>query len=107
LQQRRSGKVRWSCPRHHETTRSAVGVDVSPHMFRTSAASSAAIYGDDNLRLSSALLHHRDERVTEKNYSFASSLSAAQSLRDVVRKQLSEPQPQVDRARYLAGQKPE
>jgi site-specific recombinase XerD len=71
-----------------ETTRSAVGIDVSPHMFRTSAASSAALHGGDNLRLGSALLHHRDKRVTEKNYNFASNLSAAQSLRDLIRNQL-------------------
>jgi site-specific recombinase XerD len=71
-----------------ETTRSAVGVDVSPHMFRTSAASSAAIHGGGNLHLGSALLHHRDERVTETNYNFASSLSAAKSLRDVVKNHL-------------------
>jgi integrase len=71
-----------------ETTRSAVGIDVSPHMFRTSAASSAALHGGDNLHLGSALLHHRDKRVTEKNYNFASNLSAAQSLRDLIRNQL-------------------
>jgi site-specific recombinase XerD len=71
-----------------ETTRSAVGIDVSPHMFRTSAASSAALHGGDNLHLGSALLHHRDKRVTENNYNFASNLSAAQSLRDLIRNQL-------------------
>jgi len=71
-----------------ETTRSAVGIDVSPHMFRTSAASSAALHGGDNLHLGSALLHHRDNRVTEKSYNFASNLSAAQSLRDLIRNQL-------------------
>ena len=71
-----------------ETTRSAVGIDVSPHMFRTSAASSAALHGGDDLHLGSALLHHRDKRVAEKHYNFASNLSAAQRLRDLIRNQL-------------------
>jgi len=71
-----------------DTTRLALGVDVSPHMFRSAAASSAAIHGGSNLHLGSVLLHHRDERVTEKHYNFASNLSAAQSLRDLIRNQL-------------------
>jgi site-specific recombinase XerD len=71
-----------------ETTRSAVGIDISPHMFRTSAASSAALHVGDDLHLGSALLHHRDKRITEKHYNFASNLSAAQRLRDLIRNQL-------------------
>jgi site-specific recombinase XerD len=71
-----------------EMTRSAVGTDVSPHMFRTSAASSAALHAGDNLHLGSALLHHRDKRTTEKHYNCASNLSAAQSLRDLIQNQL-------------------
>jgi len=71
-----------------EMTRSAVGIDVSPHMFRTSAASSAAMHGGADLHLGSALLHHRDKRIAEKHYNFASNLSAAQRFRDLVRNQL-------------------
>jgi integrase len=67
-----------------ETTRSTVGVAVSPHLFRTSIASSAAIHGGANPHLASALLHHTDDRVTEAHYNRASSLSAAKSLREII-----------------------
>lgn len=68
-----------------ETTRFTIGISLSPHPFRTSIASSAAIHGGANLNLASALLHHTDARVTEQHYNRASSLSAAKSLRAVVR----------------------
>ena len=67
-----------------ETTRSTVGVAVSPHLFRTAIASSAAIHGGVNFHLASALLHHTDARVIEAHYNRASSLSAAKSLRNIV-----------------------
>ena len=67
-----------------ETTRSTVGIAVSPHLFRTSGASSAAIHGGANPHLASALLHHTDHRVTEAHYNRASSLSAAQSYREII-----------------------
>ncbi len=51
-----------------ETTRSTGGVAVSPHLFRTAVASSAAIHGGAYPNLASALLHHTDHRVTEKHY---------------------------------------
>ena len=67
-----------------ETTRSTIGVAVSPHLFRTAIASSAAIHGGANPHLASALLHHRGSAVTEAHYNRASSLSAAESLRNIV-----------------------
>ena len=67
-----------------ETTRTTVGVAVSPHLFRTAIASSAAIHGRVNPHLASALPHHTDNRVTEKHYIRASSLSAGDSLRRVI-----------------------
>jgi integrase len=68
------------------TTRSTIGVGISPHMFRTSAASSAAVYAGHNPHLASALLHHRDNRVTEKRYNRASSLSAANAFGKLIKK---------------------
>jgi site-specific recombinase XerD len=53
-----------------------IGVDVSPHLFLTAAASTAAIYGGENRRLASALLNHRDPRVTEEHYNLAIDLGA-------------------------------
>ena len=67
-----------------ETTRAAVGVAVSPHLFRTAIASSAAIHGGANPHLASALLHHTDPHVTEAHYMRASSISAGQSLRSII-----------------------
>ena len=46
-----------------ETTRATVGIAVSPHLFRTAIASSAAIHGGANPHLASALLHHTDAHV--------------------------------------------
>ena len=68
------------------TTRMAIGVGVSPHMFRTAAASSAAVHANHAPHLGSALLNHRDRRVTEEHYNRASSLSAASDYRRVIRR---------------------
>jgi integrase len=64
----------------HET----IGVSVSPHLFRTAGASTAAIYGGSTPYLASALLDHRDPRVTEDHYNRASSMSAAQTYATLV-----------------------
>jgi hypothetical protein len=68
-----------------ETTRSTVGVAVSPHLFRTSIPSGAAMHGGANPHLASALPHHTDHRVTEKHYNRASSLSAAANYQAIIR----------------------
>ena len=67
-----------------EATRATVGLAVSPHLFRTAIASSAAIHGGANPYLASALLHHTDYRVTEEHYTRASSISAGESLRSII-----------------------
>ena len=67
-----------------ETTRTTVGIPVSPHLFRTAIASSAAIHGGANPHLASALLHHTDAHVTEAHYNRASSISAGESLRSII-----------------------
>jgi integrase len=61
-----------------KVTLETLGVDVSPHLFRTAAASTAAIYGGSIPHLASALLNHTDPRVTEEHYNRASSMSASQ-----------------------------
>ena len=58
-------------------TLEAIGVEVSPHLFRTAAASTAATYGGGIPHLASALLNHTDPRVTEEHYNRASSVSAS------------------------------
>jgi hypothetical protein len=67
------------------TTLSTVGVRVTPHLFRSSAASGAAVYGGESPDLGAAVLHHTDPRVTLENYNCATSLSAAESFRQIVR----------------------
>ncbi len=62
-----------------ETTRSTIGVDVSPHLFHISGASTAAVHGGHVPHLGSALLHHTNPRVTEEHYNRASSMSGAQA----------------------------
>jgi integrase len=57
-------------------TRETIGVDVSPHLFRTAGASTAAIYAGNHPHLASALLNHRDPRVTEEHYNRATTFSA-------------------------------
>ena len=67
------------------TTLSTVGVKVTPHLFRTAAGSAAALYGGENPHLGSAVLHNADPRVTQDHYNRATSLSAGESLRQVIR----------------------
>ena len=67
------------------TTLSTIGVAVSPHLFRTSAASTVAAHGGDNPFLGSALLHHTDPRVTITHYNRATAFSAGERFRAVVR----------------------
>jgi integrase len=61
-----------------------LGVDVSPHLFRTAAASTAAAYGGNTPHLASAVLGHTDPRVTEEHYNRASSVSASKIYSEIV-----------------------
>jgi integrase len=73
-----------------KTTLSSLGVAVNPHMFRAAGATSVATLCGENPYLASALLHHTDTRVTNAHYNLATSLSAAESFRQVVRRYKSE-----------------
>jgi integrase len=66
-----------------------VGVDVSPHLFRTAAATTAAMYGGSNLHLASAVLGHSDSRVTYRNYIRATTVNAAKEWGAIVRPYLN------------------
>jgi hypothetical protein len=67
------------------TTLSTVGVAVSPHLFRTSAASTAASRAGENPHLASALLHHAHPSVTNDHYNRATSMSAAEHFGRIIR----------------------
>jgi integrase len=66
-----------------KVTFEALGVDVSPHLFRTAAASTAAAYGGNTPHLGSAVLGHTDPRVTEEHYNRASSMSASRIYAEI------------------------
>jgi integrase len=66
-------------------TRETIGVDVSPHLFRTAGASTAAIYGGSHPHLASALLNHRDPRVTEEHYNRSIGMSAGEEYALITR----------------------
>jgi len=63
----------------------ALGVDVSPHLFRTAAATTAALYGTSMPHLASGVLGHTDPRVTEEHYNRATSANAANIYGAIVR----------------------
>jgi integrase len=65
-------------------TLATIGVDVSPHLFRTAAASTAAAYGSNTPHLASALLNHTDPRVTEEDYTRTTSITASKTYTDIV-----------------------
>jgi integrase len=67
-----------------------LGVDVSPHLFRTAAASTAAAYGAHMPHLGSAILNHTDPRVTEEHYNRASSISASKIYAEIIDSYLQE-----------------
>jgi integrase len=69
-----------------KTTLARVGVPLSPHLFRTSAASSAAVHGGDNPHLASGVLHHTHPSFTNTHYNRATTLTAAENFRQTVRK---------------------
>lgn len=66
-------------------TLQTIGVDVSPHLFRTAGASTAALYGGNIPHLASALLNHRDPRVNEEHYNRAMGLSAGEDYAAIAR----------------------
>jgi site-specific recombinase XerD len=70
-------------------TSRTLGVDVSPHLFRTAAATTAAMYGGNTPHLASAVLGHTDSRVTEEHYKRTSSIAAAKTYAAIIRRYLS------------------
>jgi len=67
------------------TTLAAIGVDICPHLFRTSAVSTIAISAPSIPGLGPALLHHNDPGVTGEHYNRAKSSAATQSFGALIR----------------------
>jgi integrase len=66
-------------------THQTLGVDVSPHLFRTAGATTAAMYGGNTPYLASAVLGHTDPRVTEEDYNRATTINAAKTYAAIIR----------------------
>ena len=71
-------------------TLETLGVSVSPHLFRTAAASTAATYGGNTPHLASALLNHTDPRITDEHYNRASSIGASRIYAEITGELLRE-----------------
>jgi integrase len=67
-----------------KVTQETVGVDVSPHLFRMSAATTAAVYGTSTPYLATAVMGHRDKRINEEHYNRARSFHASGVLADII-----------------------
>jgi integrase len=66
-----------------------LGVDVSPHLFRAAAASTAAMNLPQHPYLSGALLGHADSRVTDEHYKRTTSLGAGKIYAEIVQEYLN------------------
>jgi integrase len=67
-------------------TLETIGVDVSPHLFRTAAATTSACYGTDTPYLGSAVLNHASSRDTEEHYIRTTTLNAAKDYAAILRR---------------------
>jgi integrase len=68
-----------------KTTKETIGIAISPHLFRTADATTAADSRSDLPHLASALLGHTDPRVTEEHYNRGTSITAAKAYADLLR----------------------
>jgi site-specific recombinase XerD len=66
-----------------------LGVDVSPHLFRTAAASTAAVKLPGFPHLASALLGHADPRIADQHYKRTTSLNAANVYGNLIQEYLT------------------
>jgi integrase len=64
-------------------TLETIGVNISPHLFRTAAASTAASYGTNTPHLASTLLNHTDPHVTEEHYNRATGIAASRIYAEI------------------------
>jgi integrase len=72
-----------------KTTLQTLGVDVSPHLFRTAAASTAAVKLPGFPHLASALLGQADPRMTDEHYKRTTSLNATNVYGNLIQEYLN------------------
>jgi integrase len=76
-------------------TLETIGIDVSPHLFRTAAATTSACYGTDMPYLGSAVLGHTNSRDTEEHYIRTTTLNAAKDYAAILRRRRPPGQPEA------------
>ena len=76
-----------------QVTLETLGIPVSPHLFRTAGATTAAESFTDFPHLAVALLSHKNPRVNEEHYNRASSLNAANRYSDLIARQQTHKRP--------------
>jgi integrase len=67
-----------------QTTRRLLGTPISPHLFRTCAASTAYGLAGDQPHLASALLNHRSTRITEDHYNRSKCMKFSRKFEAIV-----------------------
>jgi site-specific recombinase XerD len=63
-----------------EITRTTLGINVNPHLFRSAGVTTLATRAGDKPHAGAALLHHRPGPGTQDNYNRASCVTAGKSL---------------------------
>jgi site-specific recombinase XerD len=63
-----------------QVTQETIGIAISPHLFRTAGATTAAVAKGEMPYLATALLGHINRRITEEDYIWPSSLIAGDEL---------------------------
>ena len=72
-----------------QLTEETIGVAISPHLFRTADATTAADARSDMPHLASAPLGHKNQQMTEEHYNRASSLNAANEYASILQRYYS------------------
>jgi integrase/recombinase XerD len=71
-----------------ETTRQTLGHPISPHLFRTCGASTASMFGTSHGNLASALLNHRDPKITQRHYNRSRSVHYSTRFQELIEPKL-------------------
>ena len=67
-----------------ETTKQTLGIAISPHLFRTCAASTAYMRAGAHPDLAAALLNHRGQKTTQDHYNRAKSSFYSQKFAELI-----------------------
>jgi integrase len=70
-----------------DITKRKLGIRISPHLFRTCAASLVYLHAGDQPHLASALLQHTDRTVTESHYNRAKGAGFGRAFSELVERQ--------------------